>query len=56
MSATKEVVIKLNHDEKEQFNDTIIRAVKLISESSEGTGQNNYPIITNLLELYQKLN
>ncbi len=56
MSAKNEVTIKVTSFEQEQFKDAIIKAVKLISESSEGTGQNNYPIITNLLELYQKLN
>jgi hypothetical protein len=56
MSKQNEVTIIVTNEEQQQFNQTIVRAIKLVSEASEGTKENNYPIITGLCDLLQKIN
>lgn len=48
--------LTLSDEEKEKFSSAIIDSIKLIAEASEAGESNNYPVITELCCLYQKLN
>lgn len=56
MSKQNAVTIKVTESEKQQFNQTLVRTIKTMSQLSEGGDLNSYPLITGLCELLQKIN
>lgn len=53
MSKPAELTVTVTHEKKQEHQQTIVESIKQIAINSEGQPVNNYPLITQLCELYQ---